>query len=303
MSKQKVQRGAAATVVSYPAFIDDQVYVERVTAVTYRLMTPSTPYPTDETTWATGAYDTVSVGISAAADEGATSISLSSAATVVRNRKYLLDCGDGDQLVVIPRRSTVGTTVYLKEPLPRSIISGSQLFGLAVLVSLSAADTTLVGTGIVQWRASVARQTDRTWSSTFEIVRRICEVPLTDPELRQAYPIAERLQPKKDVDLMDSIEAAWEYLLLPRLKNRGVSEADILDSDVLKPLLALGTVLQLMRSDEGADLEFMKMLQDNFERDLGALTSRKDWLEASQEEINPVPAPSAENIRSVRLSR
>jgi hypothetical protein len=72
---------------------------------------------------------------------------------------------------------------------------------------------------------------------------------------------------------------------------------------VLKPLLALGTVLQLMRSDEGADLEFMKMLQNNFERDLGALTSRKDWLEASQEEINPVPTPSAENIRSVRLSR
>lgn len=298
-TSQRILKDATTTLVSYP----------RIDAGDFVLGVPSTPevrigtaadaLPDEAAAWPTGTVDPVSTTVTTAAVIGDTSIAVASAAWV-KGRRYLLADVDG-VMVVTADKTVTGTTLYLTEPLERAVSTSATVKGWAITKALTAAQTALVGNGVAVFRAVVDGVTI-SWSHAFRVVRRMVVIPLTGADLTAAYPLVHSLKPATQT-LDEAIDAAWAYRLLPTLLAKGVREEDIVDAEVLRPLLALACVLHLAVLSRSADPTWRDGLIADYERLTATTFSRVDWHDEPQDADPPADPTQTRRRMGLRISR
>ena len=291
MSEQKILRDTAQTLLSYPRLGDSGEVLRQVPAsVTVKIGTPAESF--DETTsYAAGTVDAVSTTLSAAVDEGATSLTIASAA-IRRGRRYLVADGAGGFVDVESRSEGTLTTMQLAEPLPRALASGAAVRGFACSIALTTAQTDLVGNGIAEWRATMSSPDSRVlvWTQGFRIVRRLLLYTLTPTRLTQAWPAIQPLRTRQDVDLEETISATWAHRILPLLAAKGIDEDDVVGADALEPLHALACLMQLLLPNPSTAGELFDRLERRWAQLEETTFSRKDWWQVPQDQT-PQPRP------------
>ena len=288
MAIRRVLKDSTETLVAYPTLSPDgRVVVGVPTAATVRVGTTSTAIPTSGDS---ATIDSVNTTVTAAASEGDTTITTASA-TYVAGVKYLVQDAGRPPLVVESAHSATGTTLYLKDPLPHALTTSATVKGIRVSHALTTSETSEEGPGIAVWTVTVGG-VDYVFSDSFRVVRRITQIPLTVDDLIRTYPVVLRLRERSDVGLDEVIASAWEYRVLHRLAAKGVRDEDIVDAEVLRPLLALACVLHLVALDESADPVWRDSLVAEYERTFEATFGRVDWYEHTQDAD---PAPSSSN--------
>lgn len=287
MAIRKVLKDSTETLATYPVLSPEGDRVVGVpSSATVRVATAFTAMPTADDN---ATVDSVNTTVTAAADEGATSITIASA-TVVAGVKYLVADAGKPPLVVESAHSATGTTLYLKDPLPFALTTSATVKGIRITHALTSGETSLEGPGIAVWTATVAG-VEFSWTESFRVVRRVPRIPLTVDDLTRVYPVVLRLRERSDVGLDEVITSAWEYRILHRLAAKGIREEDIVDSEVLRPALALACVLHLVALDESADQVWRESLMADFERTMEATFGRVDWYESGQT-ADPTPTLS-----------
>lgn len=285
MAIRRVLKGSTETLAAYPTLSPDGRMVTGVpTAATVRIGTTSTAIPTSADN---ATIDAVNTTVTAAASEGDTSLTVASA-TFVAGVKYLVTDPGKYPLVVEAQTGGTTTTLYLKDPLPHAVTTSATVKGIRVSHALTADETSEEGPGIAVWSATVDG-VEFVFTDSFRVVRRITQIPLTVDDLVRTYPVVLRLRERSDVGLDEVIAAAWEYRVLHRLAAKGIRDEDIVDSEVLRPVLALACVLHLVALDESADPVWRDSLVTEFERTMEATFGRVDWYEHSQD-ADPAPA-------------
>jgi hypothetical protein len=238
----------------------------------------------------------------AVAASGAQSLTVASA-TWVRGRRYIIETIDGHVLDVTSRQSSTGTTLYITEPLPIAVPTGSAVKGWAVLRALTADETEEPGNAEALWSAVVGGVT-YVWMQSFRIARRIPVSMLTPTTLTQTWSNIRALRARQDTDLEEVILAAWEHRILPLLAARQVSEEDVVSVDALEPLHAIACVLQLAMGNAAVTAEMFDRLEARWSQLVESTFARKDWFEAPQDEtpeIRPDAPPVVKTgIRLVR---
>lgn len=288
MAIRRVLKDSTETLYAYPTLSPDGRVVSGVpSSATVRIGTTSTAIPTSADN---ATVDAVSTTVTASASEGDTSVTVSSA-TFVHGVKYLVEDPGKFPLVVESAHSATGTTLYLKDPLPHALTTSATVKGLRVSHALTADETSEEGPGIAVWSCTVDGVAF-TFTDSFRVVRRITQIPLTVDDLIRTYPVVLRLRERSDVGLDEVIASAWEYRVLHRLAAKGVRDEDIVDSEVLRPMLALACVLHLVALDESADPVWRDSLVAEYERTVEATFGRVDWYEHTQDAD---PAPSQTN--------
>lgn len=299
MSGQRILRNTTTTLLSYPRVESGDLVLGVPSTPEVRIGTPASAIPDEDAAWPTGTVDPLSTTVTAAGAVGDTTLTVASAAWV-KGRKYLVDDVDGTVLVTAAKTVT-GTTLYLTEPLERVISTSATVKGWAITKALTTAQTDLTGNAVAVFRAVVGGVT-YSWTEAFRIVRRMVVVPLTGPELTAAYPIVHSLKPAT-ASLEEIIDAAWEYRLLPKLGAKSVIEEDIVDAEVLRPLLALACVVHLAMLSRSADPVWRDALVADFDRLTESTFARVDWHDAPQT-ADPPRDPNLHARRiGIRVSR
>lgn len=304
MSEQRILVGSTQTLVSYPRLNNGQIVMAQPTSCTVRIGTPAVAMPT-ATVSAT--VDTVSTTLSSATAEGYTSLALAGSVAVVAGQRYILTGASGGIPPVLVEAINAGTvsSVVTAEPLPTGMDSGASFKGFAVSYALSAAQTDQPGSGLALWRAVIASVTYE-WAQSFRVVRRIPVCPLTATRLTQAYPVIHTLRARTDLSLDELIRTSWEFRVLRALEAKGVQEDDIISTEVLEPLVAIGCLLQLAVQDPTLQPDFVQRIADDYDRTMTSVLSSRHWYEDHQS-TNPAPRHEGEQPTprrgDMRLSR
>ena len=296
-------RGQSAVVVSYPRLqTTGQLPLSAPTTPEFRFSTAATPWTDEAVTWATGTVDTLAAIVAAAADEGDTELDLSVTTDVVVGRKYLLvDAGDV-QVITIARKDA--ERVYLGEPLRRDVSDAAVLTGWAITASLTSGNTDIVGPAVVQFRCVLGGSTV-SWTESVRIARRLPVVPLEAAELVRVYSEIKALHARQDETLEDLILSAWDHVVLPRVMRKGYYPEDIVNADVLRPLLALGCLLHVVRQSRAVASDFVSRTETSFDRLLDNLVASVLWHTESQDvaTIPREPSPEARDRARYRMLR
>jgi hypothetical protein len=299
----RILLGTTQSIVSYPRVMRDGLIRPSgvPTSATARRVTPLVP--DEATAYVAATIDAVAVTVQGAHLEGAESIALGTAATIVAGQRYLLiDANHGRYVVVEATNSGSTTTMWLAEPLICDIANNSLVRGIAVSVALTAAQTAEPGAGYVLFRATVDGYVTE-WDEAFRVVRRITSIALTVTQLTHLYPVARKLSASADTTLEECIGAAWTASIQPWLAATGILDEDILTDDVLVPVHAAAVVLHLARQWPQAQQEYVDRLQANYEQAKETTKARIDLSIRGQEETPSVPVPGAEKRISIRLAR
>jgi hypothetical protein len=298
----RVLVGSTESVTSYPRLVADGVVSTGVpTSGTARRVSP---VDADEATaYVAATIDSVSTTMSAAAVEGATSLTLAGAVTLIAGRRYLVtDATTGIRHVLTASNGGSSSALYLQEPLTCDIATGSTVKGIAVSVALAATQTAEDGSGYVLFRATVDGIV-REWDEAFRVVRRITSIALTPTVLTQSYPVVRQIASNTDLTLDEAIDASWQMLVSPALAARGILDEDVLTDDVLVPMHAAATAFHLARQWPSAPSEFVARLETAYEQAKQTTWDRIDLAIRAQDETPDVPVPGAEPIRYMRLTR
>lgn len=277
---------------------------EQPTGATVRIRTPSTPLP-DSGVAAT--VDSLSATTSADAAEGATALTLASAATFVRGRQYVVTAPTGEVFGVRCAKGGSSTTLLLTEPLPLAVGTGATVQGYALSVALSTTQTSQRGEGVARWTATFAGDATEVFDTPLRVVRRIVRPTLTSSRATTLYPLLHTLRDRADTDFTEALTSTWDRLLLPALEAHGIAEELIVSPEKLESAHASYLVAHLMRNDparEAADRDYWDaQARDALET---ALASKQFWVDTSDEDDAVVPrvedAPPAA-YRSVRWTR
>lgn len=300
---QRVLVDSTATILSYPRLAVDGLVTTGVpSSATARRVAPQSPDAA--TAYVAATVDSLSTTTQGATSEGADSIALAGAVSLVEGRRYLIvDANHGKRIVVQASRGGSSSTLWLQEPLPTSIANGSTVSGIAVTVALSAAQTTEPGSGYVLFRATIDGVV-REWDEPFRVVRRITSIALTPTELTQSYPTIRQIASSSDLTLEEAIQASWRMVMVPALSARGILDEDVLTDDVLVPMHASATVLHLARQWPAAPSEFVDRLATSYEQIKQTTWDRIDLITRSQDAETPdVPTPGSQAPRYMRISR
>lgn len=218
----------------------------------------------------------------------------------VKGRKYLVRHLDNTSIVVSAQTVT-GNILYLAEPLERAVATSAVVSGFAITKALTTAQTDLVGNAVAILRAVVGGIT-YSWAHAFRIVRRLVVIPLTGDDLTAAYPVVHSMLPETQ-SLEEVINAAWQMRLLPKLAAKNVLEEDIVDAEVLRPLLALACLAHLVAQSRTADATWRDSINADFDRLVETTMSRRDWHDEPQD-VDPPLAPDPIRRRmGLRVSR
>jgi hypothetical protein len=300
---QRVLVDSTESIVSYPRLVADGVTMSGVpSSATARRV--SAVSPDAVTAYQNATVDSLSTTTQGATQEGADSLSLAGAVTIVAGRRYLVtDANHGKMFTVTATNSGSSSTMYLQEPTPYSVANGSTVKGIAVTIALSAAQTAEPGAGYVLFRATVGGIV-REWDEAFRVVRRITSVALTPTILTQSYPVIRQVASNTDLTLEEAINASWQVLVAPALAARGVLDEDVLTDDVLIPMHAAATAYHLARQWPAAPAEFVQRMHDAFENARQTTWDRIDLAIRSNETETPeVPTPGGDAIRYMRIAR
>lgn len=299
---QRVLVGSTDTVISYPRLVADGVTMSGVpSSATARRVPPQDPDAYDAYVAAT--VDSLSTTTSGVTLEGADSITLAGSVTIVAGRRYLVtDADHGKQFTVTASQGGTSSTMYVEEPLPYRIASGSTVSGIAVTVALTATQTAEPGSGYVLFRATVGGVV-REWDEAFRIVRRITSVALTPTVLTQSYPVVRQIASNTDLTLEEAINASWQMLVAPALSARGVLDEDVLTDDVLVPMHAAATAFHLARQWPVAPADFVARMEAAYEQAKQTTYDRIDLAVRSQDVTPDLPTPGSDGPRYMRVTR
>lgn len=257
-----------------------------------------------ETAFAACTLGTLNPGTVAAADEGDTEITLTTASiTIQRGHRFLLVLATGERLWVraaayVTFSTQTSKTLKLMSPLPCDVPTSSRLFGLRVSRALTLLETEVEGPAMIDWRLlSDTGAITAEWSEQFEIVRRMPRWELDEDELARRMPEIYAARDLGDVTLQETIEAALEEELLPRLRakrdNYGqpIRESNIISTWALVPAHVAAVRLYLANNDptktkEQRDEARAEVLQ---KLDL-AFEDADAWYDAPQTETPDVHA-------------
>lgn len=298
----RILLGTTQSIVSYPRVMRGNTHATGVpTSATARRVTPLVP--DEATAYVAATIDAAATTLSVAAVEGDVSLTLTAPMAIVAGQRYLIQDEATQRFVEVESTNTATASVmHLAEPLPCDITILSGIFGLAVSVALTAAQTAEPGAGYVLFRATVDGYVTE-WDEAFRVVRRITSIALTTTQLTQLYPVARKLSSSADTTLEESIGAAWTASIQPWMAATGILDEDVLTDDVLVPVHAAAVVLHLARQWPQAQQEYVDRLQANYEQAKETTKARIDLAIRGQEETPSVPVPGAEKRISIRLTR
>lgn len=289
------ERGRAEPLVFYPGFRD----IARPTAADIRVGTPSTQMP-DEGGEASCTVSAVNTTVSAAV-RGDRSLVVASATGITQGHRYLVTTING-QKIVVTAAALASTTVYLDEPLPIDIASGSAFEGLAVTTSLTTNQTSELGTGHIVLRITLSGVVRR-YDYELRIEARKFPLFLTTDDCLQSSKI-KRYRPSHDLGLEDTIVQAWDTELRPRLRARGILEHRITSPGEIIPAHLRSIEVMLLRGSD-ASIEQMKEADMELEKAIDRmLASREFWY--SEETTVQARSDERQHLTAheyVRLSR
>lgn len=282
---QRVLRSSTETLFSYPP-----VLAQATGTPTARIGTPAIPVP-DAGSNAT--VDSLSTDVSGDAAAGDTEIAVTSA-TWVRGRKYLATSTTGDVFPIVSASDGASDTLYLAEPLPTQLLTGSTIVGYRISIALTADQTAEIGeTCIVEWTATLGGTVEK-WMDDFAIVDRVGSYTLDSPTLLQSSPLSRRLQSDGDNDFSETIDAAWRRYLEPALLAKGIRPHLFVSRKELEPahIAACEYFLVQQSIDPGTN-----SLREEAKRDLNealslVLNSDSLWIDTSAQDLTP-PDPDA----------
>lgn len=276
MAEQQVRVDSTETLLWYgPA-------TAQPTAATVRVQTAAVALPDAGDT---ATIDTLSSATNAAASAGATSLAFAADPVATAGRQYLVVLATG-QVIVVEVIDT-GTTVTLAEPLPIDVPSGSTLTGFAVSHALTAAETDEIGRGIARWSITVAGII-HVVDQSFRIVRSQPQpYSLTATVLTARYPILHRYRPPTDEDFAESIEAAWEVLLMPDLLARGYEPHRINSWRTLEVAHAAAVYAHLVGTSGVASTELVEAAMAHYRGRFDAVVESSEfWYDSIDEDTS-----------------
>lgn len=295
---QRILLGSSQSVVSYPRLSPDAILTGVPTSVTARRVCPLASDDVDSYQAVT--VDSLSTTLSSAVLEGDTSLPLAGSVTVVAGRRYLVTDASTKRIVeVLATNGGSVTTMYLAEPLPCNIDTGSAVNGHACPIALSTSQTATVGGGYVLFRGTVGGVVYE-WDESFRVVRRLTSIALTVTELTQTYPVVRQLASSTDVTLEEAISAAWRAEMVPILSARGVLDEDLLTDDVLIPMHAAAVVRHLARMWPAAPVDFVQRVSEDYDRVKETTFARIDLAMRPQDVITPEPVTPGLEERVIR---
>lgn len=279
-SSQRILKDSTEALVLYP-----QEPIAPSGTPTVRIRTPSTPQP-DVGENAT--LEAVSSTLSAAAAQGARSLSIASAAIVLGHRYILEDATSGRRVFVTAAKGGTLTTLPIAEPLPRAFATSSTLKGCCITHALLAAETEQTGRGHVEVTATLDGVAE-VWEVDFWIVPRSNDYRLDGEYLGRMSPYCAGLRPADDDDFSRTIDAAWRRLLEPALNLQGIRPEMIIGWGVIDPLHVLACEHFLAEQYED-DAEIRKERKVAFVEALRqALQNPEVWVASGDTVDDPAP--------------
>lgn len=247
-TEQHILKDSTQSVIGYPPQYARGL--GKISAVTHKVRTPSTDF---QSAAESATYDTVDTTINAAAAEGATSVSVASATGITAGREYVIGLNaSANEPMIVRVASVSGTTVYLDEPLPYAAASSDLFFGWRVSHALLATETDVEGEGLIIWNATIGGETV-TWEDQFRVVRQGVGYGLNATRLTELMPMVRALQEPQDGTYEETIKAAWDLYLVPRLTGRGLRVQRIHSWNYLEPAHAVACAYHLVRNSRRAD--------------------------------------------------
>lgn len=299
--RHRIVRGQSATIVTYPLLAPDVGFIPVApSAATVRVGTPAVALPDSG---AAATVDSFSATVHATgASEGATSIPLTANVTVVKGRRYLVTAAYGETFVV--RAALSGTTDQLRtaQPIPMRLDGGSTIAGIAVSASITSAQANDVGSGVVVWSVTLAGQV-YSYAEQLEVVRRIPRWELDADRLTALMPSIETLRERSDLALDETINAALEMELLPRLRSRGIVEENIISTEALVPAHVAAVAYHLAKNDPSRGIDARQALREELGGALDlALGDTLAWYDAPQT-ADPAPSQARGDFASMGYTR
>ena len=298
MSTRVVLHQTTPTLTGYPRLDSGGAALLAPSSPEVRLSTAATAWPDETTGWSVAVADTLAQTVTAAAEDGATSLAVVST-SVVAGRQYLLVDVDAVFVVSVARKAT--GIVYLGEPLRRAVSATAVLTGWALTSALTSAQTDKVGPAVVQWRATVGGESV-SWTDAFRIARRLPVIPLTSSQLVQAYPEIKSIHARQDETLEQVIASAWEYEVLPRILRRESFPEDIVNADAVRPLLATACMLHILKQSRQTSAEVVARWQEEFRMRLDETRARIDW-HVEPQTLASIPLTPSDEQREHRYRR
>lgn len=206
-------------------------------------------------------------------------------ASFVKNRRYLVTPGStGEQgtFIVSCARSFTGTTMYLSQPLPMSIAGSSTVKGIAVLMTITTTQSATEGSGVVLWQVTIGG-VDYSYKEQLDIVRRIPRWELDAEMLTKRLPMIETIRERSDVAFDETINAALQMELLPRLRSRGIREENIVSTTSLIPAHVAAVAYHLAKNDPSRPSDYRAELRQELAGAIDlALQDVTGWYDSPQ---------------------
>lgn len=293
-----VVKDTTPTIVSYPRVGAGGPALLAPSGVEVRYSTAAVAWQDEDTGWIAADADALAETVTATAEEGATALYVTSTDVVV-GRRYLVV--DVDAVFVVDVSAKAAGVVYLAEPLRRAVSASAVLTGWAVTYDLTSDGTATVGPAVVQWRATIGGVVV-SWTDALRVARRLPVIPLTSSQLVQAYPEIKSLHARQDETLEQLIASAWEYEVLPRILRRGSHPEDIVNADVVRPLLASACMVHALKQSRQSTPEVVERWQADFRDRLDETRARIDWHVETQD-MASIPLEPSEAQRAGRFRR
>lgn len=293
-----VLRNSTTQLISYPRVVAGTMPLLAPPAASVRVATGSTPWPDETTGYTAATVDGLTVTVTSGSEEGAADLYVSVASAVVVGRDYLLV--DVDASFVVTVESKDGLRIFLADPLPRAVSDSARLVGWAVTAPLTVLQTSAVGPAVAQWRATIG-SVAVSWTTSFRVARRLATIPLTANELVRVYPEVRTIVARIDTTGEQLVQSAWEYVVLPRILRRDTYPEDIVNADVLKPLLAAACLLHAAKSSRQVPDTYVARWQTEFDRLFDNTVASVEFHVEPQEAS--IPLEPSESQRGQRFSR
>jgi hypothetical protein len=265
------------------------------TAATVRIQTPSTGLP-DASDNAT--IDSVSTTCSAAS-AGDTSLTVAGSTAFVAGSTYLIQPTDGAAFHVVCDKTATGTTLYIDNPLPCAIASGSAVKGCQASHALTAGETSEVGDGLAVWALTIGG-VSYTYRQAFKIVRVHARYALSGAKLGVLSPLALVERPGSDDDLSESIKAAWDLHLAPSLKAKGVVLERVISAEELIPAHVAALDLHFAYTRKRSDQTAIDIAKARFNEALTlVLEGNETWIDVD-DSLDASPADDGKPFSTSR---
>jgi hypothetical protein len=301
--ERRILKGTTPTLEGYPRLRPGEfIRTAGASSPGAKVFTPASTNPAfdDETV----TVDSVDADVVAAAEAGSAMLAIESA-SLVRDRRYLLEIEGGERVLEVESRSSgTVTRMVLGAPLTTDVASGGgRLRGWALLRTLTAEETAIVGECSVHWQATVDGEVVE-WVDLFRVVRRLPKATLTPALLLRLRPqMRQLLPPAAGYD--DVIDGAWQGIMQPAIERAQVLDEDIVSDEALAPLHAAACVLLLVQDDPAFGRDYVADLRKEFDALRDRTFGRISWAEQSQtDDTRPRDISVREDRRrGVRLTR